>query len=74
MRLKRETKKTAAAFVQLPLNTIIDIVAVTKDQTYIFEMSYGDWLRIKKKPGVKYLAFQKGYAAFPGAIRTEYKH
>lgn len=75
MRVVRETKKKQSDFVQLPLDTAIDVVAKTTDgKVYIFEMSFGQWLKINKKPGVHYSAYQKGFASFPGAIRTTYKN
>lgn len=74
-KLVKETKKSASAYVSLPYDTAIDVVAVTTDGTeYIFEMSFGQWLKINKKPGVRYSSFQKGFAQFPNAIRTEYKN
>lgn len=73
-KLVKEGKRSSSVYVQLPLDTQIDVVAVTTDKTYIFEMSFGKWLRIEKKPGVRYSAFQKGFAQFPEAIRTEYKN
>lgn len=73
-KMVKEAKKTSANFTMLPLDTTIDVVAVTTDKTYIFEMSFGKWLRIERKPGVRYSAFQKGFAQFPEAVRTEYKN
>ena len=72
-KLVKETRKTQAAFVQLPLDTAIDVVAFARDgKTYIFELSFGQWLKMDKKPGVRYSAYQKGFAQIPDAIRTNY--
>ena len=68
----KEEKKPATEYTILPHNTTIDVVAITQDKTYIFAMSFGDWLKIKKKPGVQYIAYQQGAAQFPEAIRTDY--
>lgn len=66
--------KKQTGFVGLPEITIVDVVAKTPDgKVYIFDMYFGEWLKIKKKPGVVYTAFQKGFSNYPDAIRTEYK-
>lgn len=72
-KLVRETKKSAANYVELPRDTVIDVVAHTPGgKVYIFEMLFGSWLKMPKKPGFKYSAYQKGFASFPDAIRTNY--
>lgn len=74
-KLVKETKRAQTAYVQLPLDTAIDVVAEATDgKTYIFELSFGQWLKINKKPGVRYSAYQKGFAQIPGAIRTTYNN
>lgn len=72
-KIVKETKKPASDYHAIPNDARIDVVAITPDKTYIFEMAFGDWLRIKKKEGVQYIAYQLGAAQFPEAIRTEYK-
>lgn len=72
-KLVKETKKAKTDYVQLPLDTTIDVVAFARDgKTYIFELSFGQWLKMDKKPGVQYSAYQKGFAQIPDAIRTNY--
>lgn len=70
----KETKKPASDYHAIPNDARIDVVAITQDKTYIFEMAFGQWLKIHKKEGVQYIAYQKGAAQFPDAIRTEYKY
>lgn len=72
VKIVKEPKKPATEYTTLQLNTTVDVVAITQDKTYIFAMSYGQWLKINKKPGVQYIAYQEGAAQFPEAIRTDY--
>jgi hypothetical protein len=65
--------KKPADFEILPSNTTIEVVAIIPDGTaYIFDLTIADWRNIKKKPGVQYLSFQKGFSQFKEAIRTDY--
>lgn len=58
----------------LPQNTTIEAVAIMPDGVvYIFDLTISQWKRLKKKPGVVYYSFQKGFSSFKDAIRTEYK-
>jgi len=58
----------------LPYDTIIEVVAVVTDgSVYIFDVTLHKWQTLKKKPGVHYYPFQKGFSSFKDAIRTEYK-
>lgn len=73
-KLIKETKKSVD-YQLLPNSTIIECVAVTADGTeYIFDITFGQWMTIKKKPGVQYFPFQKGFAQFRNAIRTTYNN
>ncbi len=51
-------------FLGLPTETVIEIVALKKDNVYIIEMTYGDWLRFKKKPDFIYIPYQKNHHSF----------
>lgn len=58
---------------QLPPGTVIEVVAYTPDdKSYIFEITFGEWLTMKRKPGVYYRAFEKGYYSARDAIRVDY--
>lgn len=76
MRNKQAPKtKTATQITSLGMiaEEDVDVVAILPTgKTYIFEMKIKQWLTMKKKPGVQYSAFQKGFAQFKDAIRTEY--
>jgi hypothetical protein len=68
----KEAKKKVSDFEILPSNTTIEVVAITQDKTYIFDMTIEQWRKITKKPGVQYLSYQKGFSKFKDAVRTEY--
>jgi hypothetical protein len=71
-KLVKETKKSVEYQV-LPSNTTVEVVAILADgTTYIFDMTIDQWAKIDKKPGVQYLPYQKGFAQFKDAIRTNY--
>lgn len=58
----------------LPHDTTIEVVAIIPDGTvYIFDVTILKWQKMKKKPGVYYYPFQKGFSSFKDAIRTDYK-
>lgn len=66
--------KAPAEFNIIPLDTMIEVVAIMPDEkVYIFDMTVGQWKKMKKKAGVFYYSYQKGFSKFPDAIRTEYK-
>ena len=48
----------------LPGDTIIEVVRTKGDEVVKKEMTYNQWLSMKKQPGYKYSAFQKGYSQF----------
>lgn len=67
-------KAKSVEFTSIPSDTIIEVVAVIPDgSVYIFDMTHHKWQTMKKKTGVHYYPFQKGFSSFKGAIRTEYK-
>lgn len=67
-------KAKAPEYSAIPHNTTIEVVALVPDgKVYIFDVPLHKWQTLKKKPGVVYYAFQKGFSSFKDAIRTEYK-
>lgn len=67
-------KAKPTEYSALPYDTIIEVVAVALDgKAYIFDITIQKWQKMKKKPGVHYYPFQKGFSSFKDVIRTEYK-
>lgn len=67
-------KAKPTEYMALSYDTIIEVVAIMPDGIiYIFDLNILKWVAFKKKPGVIYYPFQKGFSSFKDAIRTEYK-
>lgn len=50
--------------VELPLDTIIEVVAIKDGKTIKKEMTYGEALKLKPKNGWTYKNFQRGFSQF----------
>ena len=57
--------KKVIEYTGLSPDTIIEVVAIKKDEIYLAEMTIEQFQNIKKKPDFIYKAFQKGYSQFP---------
>lgn len=56
-----------------PPETIIEVISITQNgSVFIFDIKFKDWLTIKKKTGVVYTAYQKGYSSYSNAVRLDY--
>lgn len=69
--------KRQSTYQGLPPETIIEVVAISNfaqpnEKNYIFEIKFGDWLTMKRKPGVYYRAYEKGFTNPRDAIRIDY--
>ncbi len=45
----------------LPETELVEVVAYNKDKTITKTMTFGEWLKLKKKPGWYYVAYQIGF-------------
>jgi len=57
--------KKVIEYTGLPPDTIIEVIAIKKDEIHLAEMTIEQFQNIKKKPDFIYKAFQKGYSQFP---------
>lgn len=48
----------------LPESTIIEVIRTKGDEAVKKEMTYGEWITMKKLPGYNYSAFQKGFSQY----------
>lgn len=60
----RMSKKPETKYLSLPSETIIEVVRIKDDEVVKKEMSYGDWMKMKKQAGYVYIAYQKGFSKF----------
>lgn len=51
-------------YTGLPPDTIIEVIAIKKDEIHIAEMTIEQFQNIKKKPDFIYRAYQKGFSQF----------
>lgn len=66
------TKKTTKDFQLIPDDTIIEIIAKGGGKVFIFDIRYKDYLKMERKKGYTYQAYEKGRSAYKEAIRMEY--
>ena len=57
--------KKVTEYIGLPPDTLIDVIAIKKDEIHLAEMTIEQFQNIKKKPDFQYKAFQKGFSQFP---------
>ena len=57
--------KKVIEYTGLPPDTIIEVIAIKKDEIHLAEMTIEQFQNIKKKPDFIYKAFQKGFSQFP---------
>jgi len=57
--------KKVIEYTGLSPDTIIEVIAIKKDEIYLAEMTIEQFQNIKKKPDFIYKAFQKGFSQFP---------
>lgn len=63
-------KPKGKTIIQLPLETIIEVVATKEGETPIVkEMTFGEALKMKKGRGWNYSNYQKGFYQNKNAIR-----
>lgn len=48
----------------LPGNTLLEIVSIKGESVVVKEMTYSEWLGLKKKKGFRYIAYQVGFQQF----------
>jgi len=56
--------KKVIEYTGLSPDTIIEVVAIKKDEIYLAEMTIEQFQNIKKKPDFIYKAFQKGFSQY----------
>ena len=56
--------KKVIEYTGLPPDTIIEVIAIKKDEIHLAEMTIEQFQNIKKKPDFQYLPYQKGYHSF----------
>ena len=69
--------KRQSTYQGLPPETVIEVVAISnfatpEEKSFIFDIKFGDWLTMKKKPGIYYRAYEKGFYSPRDAIRIDY--
>ncbi len=57
--------KKVTEYIGLPPDTIIEVIAIKKDEIHLAEMTIEQFQNIKKKPEFQYKAYQKGFSQFP---------
>ena len=51
----------------LSLGTIIEVISINKNKKEIIikkEMTFGEWIELKKNKNYHYIAYQKGFSQF----------
>lgn len=59
-------------FVSILDEIIIEVIAKSKDKTFIFDIKAKDFFSMERKNGFTYQAYQKGFSSFKDAVRMEY--
>jgi hypothetical protein len=57
-------RQSTTAFLGLAPETMIEVIAERQGKYYLSEMSYREWLVLKRKSGFSYRAYQKGFHQF----------
>ena len=57
-------KQQSGTVSLLPESTIIEVIRTKGTEAVKKEMTYGEWITMKKLPGYIYSAFQKGFSQY----------
>jgi len=57
-------RQATTAFLGIPSNTPVDVIATKDCKHFLSQMTFGEWQVLKKKSGFYYQCFQKGFHQF----------
>lgn len=62
--MNRSKSKYKPAFLKLPDNTEIEVVAIKGSKVVVTKMTYGDFLKLEQRKGWVYTSYQIGFSQF----------